>query len=176
MNIRTATPADIPSIARVHMESWRDTYRGLVSDDFLDNLQLDARIARWQQRLANPDSGEFAYVAEDVGGDVIAFATGGPEESGHTTYKAELRALHVSKPCQGIGLGKQLFIAIARHLQNLGYTSLLLWVLKGNPAQQFHVKLGGIYVADRIEEFAGGHIPEVAYGWTDLSQLTQEQP
>jgi GNAT superfamily N-acetyltransferase len=176
MNIRTATPSDIPSIARVHMESWRDTYRGLVSDHFLDNLQLEARIDRWQQRLSNPDSGEFAYVAEDVGGDVIAFATGGPEQSGHPTYTAELIALHVSKPYQGIGLGTHLFRAIAAHLQSQGCTSLLVWVLKGNPAQQFYEKLGGVYVADRIEEFAGGHIPEVAYGWTDLSQLTREQP
>lgn len=176
MNIRPATPADIPHIARVHMESWQNTYRGLVSDDFLDNLQLEPRIARWQTRLADPNRGEFAYVSTDVGGDVIAFATGGPEQSNHPLYKAELIALHVSKPFQSLGLGTLLFRAIAAHLHSQGYTSLLLWVLKGNPAQHFYERMGGVPVAERIEEFAGGHIPEIAYGWADISQLIQEQP
>lgn len=174
MNIRPATPTDIPQIARVHMESWQNTYRGLVSDTFLDNLDLNAHTARWQKRLSNPDSGEFAYVSTDVGGDVIAFATGSPEQPDHPLYRTELWALHVSKPFQGLGLGKHLFSAIAKHLYSQGYTSLMLWVLKGNPAQQFYERMGGAFVADIVEEFQGAQIPKVAYGWVDITQLIQE--
>jgi hypothetical protein len=58
----------------------------------------------------------------------------------------------------------------------MDFNSLLLWVLKGNPAQKFYEKLGGVLVTERVEEFAGGHIDEVAYGWTDISPLISTQP
>ena len=37
--IRPAQTADAPGIARVHVEAWRSTYRGIVSDAFLDNAR-----------------------------------------------------------------------------------------------------------------------------------------
>jgi hypothetical protein len=44
MIYRQAQPVDAPSIAQLHADSWRRTYRGLFSDDFLDNRADDDRI------------------------------------------------------------------------------------------------------------------------------------
>lgn len=173
MNIRPATPNDIPSIARIQVESWQNTYRGLISDEYLDSLQPEDRIERWKQRLVGRVFNEFVYVAEDAGGDVVGFATGGPEHTGHPTYKGELWALHISKAYQGMGIGRQLFFTVAKRLQEQGYTNMMLWVLTGNPARQFYEKLGGTLVLDRIEEGPAGDIDEVAYGWPDLAKLLE---
>lgn len=174
MNIREATIADAPAIAHVHLDSWRNTYRGLVSDEFLDGLRLEDRVKRWEQRLRDGESGEFVFVAIDVGGDVIAFGSGGPERTGHPDYKGELWALHVAKEYQGIGLGRQLLCEVAKRLRGMGIDSLMLWVIKGNPYAGFYEKLGGVYVTERVEEFAGGSAEEIAYGWPDSSPLIRE--
>jgi len=36
--IRPALPNDAAEIARVHVDSWRSSYRGLLADEFLDSL------------------------------------------------------------------------------------------------------------------------------------------
>jgi hypothetical protein len=41
--IREAAPADAPGIARVHVDTWRTTYQGIVPDQFLARLSYEAR-------------------------------------------------------------------------------------------------------------------------------------
>ena len=38
MRIRAAKPADAGSLARVHVDSWRSTYTGILPDEFLAGL------------------------------------------------------------------------------------------------------------------------------------------
>jgi hypothetical protein len=59
----------------------------------------------------------------------------------------------------------------------MGFNSLMLWVLTENyPARRFYERLGGIYLTERVEAFAGGSIAEVAYGWPDITPLLQGEP
>jgi ribosomal protein S18 acetylase RimI-like enzyme len=177
MIIRPAGSADAPAIAHIHMDSWRTTYRGIFSDDFLANLRFEDRLVRWQQLLAFEQSGTFAYVAEAAPNEVVGFAYGGPERSGQPDYKGELWALHIGVPYQRAGLGRRLTSEVAKRLHGMGLNSMMLWVLTENrPARRFYERLGGVYVTARLEEFAGGSIEEVAYGWPDITTLIQEEP
>ncbi len=38
MNIRKAIISDAPEIAMIHVKSWKITYKGIISEDFLQNL------------------------------------------------------------------------------------------------------------------------------------------
>jgi hypothetical protein len=49
MYIREATMTDVAAIARVHVESWRTTYKGLLPDDYLANLTYEQREPRWRE-------------------------------------------------------------------------------------------------------------------------------
>ena len=53
LEIRTARIEDSPGIARVHVDSWRTTYRGIVPQDVLENLSYQQRQEIWQERLTN---------------------------------------------------------------------------------------------------------------------------
>ncbi len=177
MLIREATLADARAIARIHIDSWRSTYRGLVSDEFLDNLRLEDRLARWEQLLSFQQRGTVSYVAEDAPGQVVGFGYGGPERTGHPDYKGELWALHIAGPYQRAGLGRRLTAGVAERLHDMGLNSILIWVLKYNhPARRFYERLGGMYVTERLEAFAGGSIEEVAYGWPDITTLIEGEP
>jgi hypothetical protein len=49
MHIREATMADVAAIARVHVESWRATYKGLLPDGYLANLTYEQREPLWRE-------------------------------------------------------------------------------------------------------------------------------
>lgn len=79
MLIREATPADAAAIARVHVESWRATYRGIVPDDYLARLSREGWERTWANTLrgaGDADAGTAVFVAEDDAGQVVGFASG----------------------------------------------------------------------------------------------------
>jgi len=43
MIIRKAKLDDATGIAKVHVDSWRTTYKGIIPDDFLNNLSYEQR-------------------------------------------------------------------------------------------------------------------------------------
>ena len=52
IEIRAAQLNDAPSIAQVHIRSWKTAYRGIIDQDYLDNgLDLAVRTRRWQENL-----------------------------------------------------------------------------------------------------------------------------
>lgn len=67
MNIRQATAADAEGIAQVHVNSWRTTYKGIVSEDYLDALTVESRLEGWKWRLENPSADIEILVLEDPG-------------------------------------------------------------------------------------------------------------
>ncbi|WP_306428702.1 hypothetical protein [Robertmurraya siralis] len=44
MIIREATLSDAEGIAKVHVDSWRTTYKGIVSDVFLEQLSYKKEL------------------------------------------------------------------------------------------------------------------------------------
>ena len=46
-DVRRAEPADAPIMARVHVDTWRETYRGLMSDAALD----DPALLSWREKF-----------------------------------------------------------------------------------------------------------------------------
>ena len=60
-----ATAEDTQAIATLHAESWRTTYRGAYSDEFLDGDVHANRMEVWGARLAAPERNQFVVVADD---------------------------------------------------------------------------------------------------------------
>ena len=170
MAVREATPDDVPAIARVHVDTWRATYRGIVPDSFLDGLTYEGRELLWTAALG-PGSPTRLFVGEDDAGRVFGFAAGGPERGGDPDYRGELYALYIAAAAQGRGLGRQLVQAVAGRLADEGMTALLLWVLAENPARGFYERLGGREVRTQPLAIGEATLEEVAYGWPDTGVL-----
>ena len=62
--LRHAGAEDADAIAHLHAESWRRTYRGMMSDDFLDHRALDNRRLTWRERLDAPPPKERQEAAQ----------------------------------------------------------------------------------------------------------------
>ena len=169
--IRYATTEDAAGIARVHAESWRSAYRGIVPDDYLDSIDVEEWAGRHRRNMAEAADSSVSYVAE-VRGEIVGWAAGGPNHIPESAYSGELYTIYLLPQYQRIGNGRRLIAAIAGWLMESGFESMILWVLAENwPARQFYEALGGAYVQDGKFVVGGVSLPEVAYGWQDLAPL-----
>lgn len=171
MAVRRATVDDAEAIERIRVETWRATYRGLLPDGIIDQLQPNADRRRERLRSASPS--DLNFVAEEEG-DVVGYAFAGPERTHDRDYAGEVYAIYVLPNAQGKGHGRALIGECARALASRGLTSMLIWVLRENQiGRGFYERLGGTAVREKpLEEFPGAeeHV-EVAYGWKDTRTL-----
>ncbi len=165
--IRAARPEDAPGIAAVHTRSWRETYAGLISDDFLNRMTDDdarqRRAASWVQTI---DRQLEQVVVAEQGGEIVAFASVGPARD-HPGYSHELMTLYSLKRVQGQGTGKALLQSMAREVQAQGGQTLALWVLAQNPTRAWYAAQG----AREAGEKQGGALTEIRMVWDDLGRF-----
>jgi GNAT superfamily N-acetyltransferase len=69
---------------------------------------------------------------------------------------------------QGKGLGRALISASAAHWAAAGKSALMLWAYSDNAYRKFYEKIGGELIAEGIDD----GIPDVAYGWQNLSEFS----
>lgn len=169
MEIRQASRQDIAGIAKVYVDGWQTTYQGLVPDSYLNGLSYEEAEERWNQFL---DTGHepFIYVVINGEGSMAGFAAGRSMEGEPSA--GELYALYLRQECRGLGTGRQLVAAVARHFQESGIDSMLVWVMEQNKSGLgFYERLGGKEYSRRTSTFGETVVDDVAYVWRDISIL-----
>ena len=174
MQIRKAIVDDAAGIARVHVDTWRSAYRGLLPDTVIDKRTYERRLERWAQTLQTIDaSSEGVFVAQADEGRIAGFASGGPARDAGRGYAGELYTLYVLQEYQGQGFGRGLVRAVAGYLAGLGARSMLVWALDGGPANRFYAVLGGQVIVRQPFEQDGYTLHEIGYGWDDTGALIE---
>ncbi len=172
IRIREACPTDAGAIARVHVDTWRTAYAGILPAEFLAGLSYAGREQMWKQALTADRPATCMVVAETDDGEVVGFAYGAPEREGNPLYRGELFAIYVLKGHQRRGVGRRLFSAMVHHFISQDIDSMLLWVLEDNhPACRFYELMGGEYVEQKTITIGGTDLIEVAYGWKDITEI-----
>jgi GNAT superfamily N-acetyltransferase len=165
--VRPAAIDDAEAIANIHLDSWDATYRGLISDSYIDLLlsQRAERVERWRSNLAGQPPEHRTWVAEREGA-VVGFCGTGPgadEEAARGT--GEVHAIYLRPDVVGTGVGRALFGHCVVDLRARGFNPLTLWVLRENAhARRFYEAAGwrpdG---AEKVEERPGDALHEVRY-------------
>jgi ribosomal protein S18 acetylase RimI-like enzyme len=173
MKIRTAWVSDAPALARVHVDSWRTTYRDILPKERLEALSYVHREEGWADRLERAAAlRAVTFVAEDQDGQVIGFSTAGPETSGDPTYKGELYAIYLLERFQRQGHGRRLMHAAADAMSQAGFPNIMLWVLADNHgARRFYERIGGRVIGERALTIFDVAVEECAYAWDDIHAL-----
>ncbi len=170
MTIREAVPADAQGIARVHVESWRTTYPGIMPQEHLDALSVTDRERTWHEILrGDGPAPTMVYVAETDGGEIVGFVAGGAEKAGDADFRGEISGLYLLQSQQGRGLGRRLVQTFARRLSQDGYQTLLIWVNVHNPARRFYEALGGVLARTGQREIKGVTYDDSGYGWDEAA-------
>ncbi|WP_054025575.1 GNAT family N-acetyltransferase [Bacillus sp. FJAT-28004] len=168
MRIRQATIDDVPGISHVHVASWKTTYKGIISDEYLSKLSVESRINNWNWvfNRSNPD--EVIYVMESDDGAIVGFANGGKCRSEQYHYDSELYSIYLLEEYQGLGYGKALFSAVVNHLKRHHYQSLMVWVLEKNCATAFYYRLGAEAFTKKDIQIGNDTVTELGLGWNEL--------
>jgi len=168
--IRPARVEDAGTIARLHVDGWRETYVGIMPDDVLAGLDVTEKAEMWTGALASPDLSAFVGgTGEDA---LTGFACCRERINVPETFEGEFSAIYVLKAGQGVGLGRGLMAAMARALGNRGFRSAALRVARENvPARAFYARLGGVEAGRGVHQVGDISIDEVIYGWPDISVL-----
>ena len=168
--IRHARPDDAEAIARVHVETWRSTYAGLVPDHYLLGMSVQGQALRWKKLLRRLPRGQGVLVAATPDGAVVGFGSWAPARNRPPPASGEIQTLYVAVDWQGRGLGAALLANLLRALATEGHADAYLWVLAENPARFFYERQGGQRAAEQVEHFAGTQLLEYAYRWAGLAR------
>lgn len=175
IDIRPARAGDAAAIAKVHVETWRAAYAGLVPNAYLVRMTESGQAFTWRKLLGRPEETHSVLVAEaPISGPrgpkrIVGFGSCGPQRGRSLEYDGEVFTLYVAEDWQGQGIGKLLLGSLFRRLREQGVHSSVLWVLAANPSRFFYEAMGGQRVAERTEDFAGEQLRQTAYAWADLS-------
>ncbi len=163
--VRPAGPSDAVPIARVHVDSWRTAYRGLLPDAFLDGLSVHARTERWRARLRTMSARQRVLVAEQEG-EVVGFASTGPTRDDDTDAHVvgELYAVYVLPQLWSRGIGTRLHSAVLAALEEEGFREATLWVLDANArARSFYALTGWSPDGASKRAVYGAPVTEIRY-------------
>ena len=169
--IRRAAPRDAGAIARVRIEGWRTSYRGLIPAAYLDGMQVDASTAQWDKVLTAGPNSASVFVASH-GGEVVGFAAGSMLGEPKFGLDSELTAVYLRREFQRVGIGRRLIAAVVAAQRVHGATGMIVWVIAANkPARSFCEALGAELLTEQAFQWDGMDLQEAAYGWRDLDAL-----
>ena len=162
VHFREATAEDAGLISHIYASSWRKSYRGLISTDYLERLPDEYWVPSMRSWL---DSGrlEALMIYEDkqpIG--CACYGRGRDEDHGDW---GEIVSIYLLPEWMGKGYGKQLFEETMRRLQTQGFTRFYLWMIRGNDrAAGFYTRHGFKATSDTVEYHIGGQaITDVRY-------------
>lgn len=156
--------SDLDEIIDLHTRSWQEHYRGILSDEYLDETIITERRDVWESRfeILNPNQ---IIITAKVENSMCGFACHFLHY--HEEYGHYLDNLHVNSSYQGLGIGRKLIQLSKRHCQQFDDKPYYLWVFsKNEKAIQFYDRMGGIAITE--EEFScpdGGKANALLYQW-----------
>ncbi|MFW9820560.1 MAG: GNAT family N-acetyltransferase [Candidatus Thorarchaeota archaeon] len=178
MIYREADVSDLKGIIKVNINTWKTTYNGIISEDYLKGLSYENKEQNWRQRLENPTHGAKIFIAETEQHDIVGFALATLEKynplivSLHPEkFIGELCAIYVIKEYQEKKIGTQLIKLVTKYFLKNKIRSMIVWVLKENPYYRFYEKMGGLYVGEQTIEIGGKKYIERAYGWENIESI-----
>ena len=159
MEIRYITESDNrDAISRIYEESWKHAYRGIVPQEFLDDLPE----SRWVEKIGTP--GWYKMVCIE-NGEYIGTSGFGRSRFEEYPDSGEVISIYFLPDYMGKGYGSKLMDAVMNELRKQGYKEVFLWVLEDNSrARRFYENYGFRCADEYMDDNIGGKdLREVRY-------------
>lgn len=168
IGIRLARPEDAPGIAEIYVDSWRDTYAGILPASGLLRMSKTEQSAGWARTIKSSNLRSPVLVAADAKSNIYGFASAGPSRDKTLPYEGEVYALYVAPGRTGQGMGTALMSSVFRLFSKSNFNGIVIWALAENPSRFFYEAMGGQLIAERQHPMWGQTLREIGYGWPKL--------
>ena len=172
LSVRLARPEDAADLARIYIDSWQDTYAGVISHSLLGAMSLKNHTARWQNTIKGPGT---VLVAEDSRFGPVGLTSLGAVRDASLGFEGEVYTLYVDPAFLGRGTGRALLAGAFNQLKQRGLRSCLIWAHARNNACFFYEAMGGRRVATRTTRLMGELTSEIGFGWRQLATKKQKR-
>lgn len=126
LRIRPAEPADNAAISRLLACSWKAAYKGLVHQEYLEQLNDNSWLPMLEMGISDPHAVRLVL---EQGQQVIGVALFYQMDMVGTV---ELVSFYLLPEFIGKGVGHLFYAAAEEHLVELGFELCVLHVLEGN--------------------------------------------
>ena len=154
IHLRLLAKEELILIQKIAQHTWPSTFAGILSIEQIDymlNWMYDLQLLESQM-----DKGHGFLVAEEDGA-AIGFA--GYELNHLAGSLSKLHKLYLLPSSQGKGVGKALFLQVAKRAREAGQKSLVLNVNKQNKkAIDFYRVLGFVTIRQEVNDIGSGYV------------------
>ena len=149
--IRKMKRDDSKDVAHVVTIAWNEAYKGIVSDNDLEELYKneDERAKKTYDYF--DENNNHKYVLE-VDGEVVGFVHYGIAKDEEFENCGEIIALYIIAKYKGNGFGRKLVETAIKDLKQDNCDKMIIACLKGNPSNEFYKHIGGKYIKDGMYE------------------------
>jgi len=150
--IRRRERKDCEAIVKLITICWNETYRGLVSDEFLDGLYKNEedRIKNSYEKFDENDNHQFVL---EVDGKVVGWMNIGDSDEG--SEYGEIHAIYILKDYKGFGYGRKLVEEGINEIKSMGFKQMIIGCLECNKSNEFYKHIGGKFIKQRMFEKLG---------------------
>ena len=163
--------SNVEDYAKINAQSWKESYKGIVNDEFLELVntedEINKNINRLKESLLDKDKKRFILKVDNEYVGVLCV-----RKSKYDKYKdyGELGALYLLNKVKGKGYGKILFNKAKKELIDMGYSNMVNGCLKDNPSNEFYKHMGGILIDKDIFKIPNQDIIENIYIYKNIKE------
>lgn len=161
IKVRKAVLNDIDSIVKIKINSWKETYKNILNDDFLNNMDYDENFKKFYKEIKNPDNVKQNYVITK-NDKVIGYTKFQILEN--SEYDSQIYAIYIDSKYKGKGYGTILLNYVKHLLKNCNCKNMILWCIYRNyPSRKFYLKKGGKEGKKIKSKIGNQNIYEISY-------------
>ena len=148
-------------IAKLIKDGWNLAYKGIISDEYLANMNIEVISESWRQAIDANRSNIYVYKENKQILGVIRF---GKAEKLNAYNMGEVFVLYVKPEQKRKGIGSQLLKYAKKQLVENKYEKMIIWCLKGNiQGSNFYKKHGGEKIEERDFVVRGTKVREEGF-------------
>ena len=135
--IRKANIKDAKEIVKINMLGWKQTYKGIFPQKFLDDLNVNDEVS-----IKKCENKINEYAVCEIDNKIVGIVRYGKNKKDFDDYYGEIYALYIDNRYQHQGIGTKLFKFAIDELKN-NFKVVLVSTLIENSANAFYKKIGG---------------------------------
>lgn len=171
--IKEIEKEDLHDYMYVKTYAWDETYRGIMSDEFLDKIkkELDQNVERLknefnQRKIDEPDYKRFTLYVDNEPVGVLGICKSREEKN---SSSGELCCLYLLNKAKKQGYGKILFDKAKEELKKLGFKDMIIFCLKDNPTTKFYEHMGCQFLFEKERNIGGKDLIENVYYYEKIN-------